>query len=122
MADKLTWTGRALTGLASVPFLMGGVMFLTGNPQMTEGLVKYGWPASAVKTVIALEMGSLAVYLIPQTAVLGAVLLTGYLGGAVATHLRAGEPPTMAVVVAGFVWLGLYLREPRLRALLPLRR
>jgi hypothetical protein len=122
MADKTIWAGRGLTALATAPFLMGGVMMLTKNPQAVEGLVKYGWPASAVNLILTLEMGSLALYLIPQTAVFGALLLTGYLGGAVATHLRAGESPAMALIVAVVAWGGLYLREPRLRALLPLRR
>lgn len=121
MADKTTWAGRALTALALPPFLMGAYMMLTKNPQALEGMAKYGWPSSSVPTIAALMLGSLALYLIPPTAVLGAVLLTGYLGGAVATHLRAGEAPVAPLVVAALAWGGLYLREPRLRALLPLR-
>lgn len=122
MADKTTWAGRALTVLALPPFLMGAYMMLTKNPQALDGMVKYGWQPSSVSTIAALMLGSLTLYLIPRTAVLGAVLLTGYLGGAVATHLRAGESPAMPVVVALIAWGGIYLREPRLRALLPLRR
>jgi hypothetical protein len=121
MNVKMTWAGRAISALLTPLFLMGVVMSLTKNPQAVEGLAKYGWPASALTTIALLELVSLVVYLIPPTAVLGAVLLTGYLGGAVATHLRAGESPAMAVVVGILVWLGLWLREPRLRALLPLR-
>ncbi|MDE2140790.1 MAG: DoxX family protein [Elusimicrobia bacterium] len=120
--SKLVWTGRVLTTLCVPLFLMGAVMMITKNPQALEGMAKYGWPASAISTIAALELGSLILYLIPQTAVLGAVLLTGYLGGAVATHLRAGEAPTMAVVVGVIVWAGLWLREPRLRALMPFRK
>jgi len=119
---KKLWTGRVLTALASAPFLMSGAMILSGNPQVAEGMAKYGWPASSIRTILVLELGSLALYLIPQTAVFGAVVLTGYLGGAVATHLRAGEPPIAALVVATLAWLGLWLREPRLRELSPLRR
>jgi hypothetical protein len=122
MADKMTWAGRAVSGLLAPLFLMGVVMSLTKNPQAVEGLAKYGWPESALLTIALLELGSLVVYLIPQTAALGAVLLTGYLGGAVATHLRAGESAVFPVVVGVLVWLGLWLREPRLRQLLPLRR
>lgn len=72
-------------------------------------------------TILTLESVCLVLYLIPATSVLGAVLLTGYLGGAVATHLRAGESPALAAVVGALVWVGLYLREPRLWELLPLR-
>ena len=122
MNDKAKWAGYALTALSLPPFLAGAFMMLTKNPQALEGMVKLGWPASAVGTILSLELGSLILYLIPQTAVLGAVMLTGYLGGAVATHLRAGESAAMPVVVGVIVWGGIYLREPRLRALLPFRR
>lgn len=121
MADKTTWAGRGLTALALPPFLMGAYMMLTKNPQALEGMAKVGWPASSMPTIATLMLGSLALYLIPRTAVLGAVLLTGYLGGAVATHLRAGESAAAPVIVALIAWGGIYLREPRLRALLPLR-
>lgn len=122
MTDKKVLVGRALTALACLPFLMGAFMTLTHNPQAAEGMLKAGWPAGSETTILSLMLGSLALYLIPQTAVLGVVLLTGYLGGAVATHLRIGEAPTAAIVVAGLAWGGLYLREPRLRDLLPLRK
>lgn len=122
MTDKKIWIGRALTALGCLPFLMGAYMTLSHNPQAAEGMVKMGWPAGSGNTIVTLMLGSLAIYLIPQTAVLGAVLMTGYLGGAVATHLRVGEAPTAALVVAGLLWGGLYLREPRLWALLPLRK
>ena len=69
-----------------------------------------------------LEVACTVIYLIPRTAVLGAILLTGYLGGATATHVRIGEPWFMPVLLGVVVWLGIYLRDPRLRALIPLRR
>lgn len=119
--NKLKWTGRILTALLVPLFLMGIVMMATKNPQALEGMTKLGWPASAAPTILTLEAVCLVVYLIPATSVLGAVLLTGYLGGAVATHLRGGESPAMPVVVGIVVWLGIYLREPRLWELLPLR-
>lgn len=118
----MTWAGRVLSALTAPLFLMGVYMMLTKDPRALEGLVKYGWPESAVTTIALLELVSLVLYLVPPTSVLGATLLTGYLGGAVATHLRAGEPAVMPVVVGVVVWGGLWLREPRLRALLPLRR
>jgi hypothetical protein len=120
-ADKTTWAGRVLTLLTLPVFLGGIVMMVTKNPQAIEGMTKLGWPASAAPTILTLEIVCLALYLFPPTAALGAVLLTGYLGGAVATHLRAGESPAMAVIVGALVWAGIYLREPRLRELLPLR-
>jgi uncharacterized MnhB-related membrane protein len=120
MADKKVIAGRVLTGLGLFPFLMGIYMTLSKNPQATEGMVKMG--ADAGTKILTLMVGSLALYVIPQTSVLGAVLITGYLGGAVATHMRIGEAPTAAVIVAGLLWGGLYLREPRLWALLPLRK
>ena len=119
---KMTWAGRAVTALALFPFTMGVIMTMTKNPQALEGMVKTGWPAGSSNTIMTLMLGSIAIYLIPSTSVLGAVLLTGYLGGAVATHLRIGEAPTAAVIVGILVWLGLWLREPRLRALLPIRK
>lgn len=122
MTNKMIWAGRILTALATFPFLMGAMMTLTHNPQAAAGMVKVGWPASSGTMITSLMLASLGFYLIPQTAVLGAVLLTGYLGGAIATHLRIGESPAMAVIVALIAWGGLYLREPRLHSLLPLRR
>lgn len=121
-ADKMTMAGRVVTGLVMLPFVMGVIMTLTKNPQALEGMVKLGWPQSMANTIISLEVCCLALYLFPPTAVLGAVLLTGYLGGAVATHLRVGESPAMAVIVGVVAWAGLYLREPRVRALMPFRR
>jgi hypothetical protein len=119
---KMVWAGYVLTALASAPFMMGIIMMLSGNPQAAEGMAKYGWEASALHTILALEAISVTLYLIPKTSVFGAVVLTGYLGGAVATHLRVGEAPTMPVVVGVLVWLGLWLREPRLRELAPIRK
>jgi hypothetical protein len=81
-----------------------------------------GYPPSANLLIPILEAICAVLYMIPQTSVLGAVLLTGYLGGATASHIRIGEAPIVPLVVAAFVWLGIYLREPRLRAVLPLRK
>ena len=71
--------------------------------------------------IIIVEVVCAVIYAIPQTSILGAILLTGYLGGAVSTHVRAGEPFFLALIVGVLVWLGLYLRDERLRALVPLR-
>jgi hypothetical protein len=85
---------------------------------------RLGYPASLSATLGILLLACLALYVFPRTAVLGAVLLTGYLGGAVTTHLRIGDDLftlLFPVIVGALVWAGLFLREPRLRALVPLR-
>ena len=87
-----------------------------------EGFVRLGYPESLTLGIGIVELACAVVYVIPQTSVLGAILLTGYLGGATATHVRIGEPFFMPIVLGVLIWGGLFLREDRLRALLPLRR
>jgi hypothetical protein len=112
---------------SAIPILMmgvgGSVMAIT-NPQMVEqGIVEHGYPAHLAKVILALEISCAIIYAIPQTAVLGAILLTGYLGGATATHVRMEQPQWIGPVLFGiFVWLGIFLRDKRLRELLPIRR
>jgi hypothetical protein len=88
--------------------------------------VELGYPADSILTFGLVELACVALYMIPRTAVLGAVLLTGYLGGAIATHVRVGNPLFSHVLfptyVAALIWGGLYLRDARLRAVLPFRR
>ena len=91
-------------------------------PGMEESLTHIGWAMDQVLLLGIIEVTCVAIYLIPRTAVLGAILLTGYMGGAMATHLRVHEPPIMQFVLGVVFWLGLFLREPRLRALIPLRK
>jgi hypothetical protein len=118
----IIWTGRVLSTVIVLFLCMGVFMGLSGNPKVAEGMAHYGFPPNALKTVLALEALSAILYAIPATAVLGAVVLTGYLGGAICTHLRAGEAYVIPIVFALVAWLGIFLREPRLRSLLPLRR
>ena len=80
-----------------------------------------GLPESLTIPLAVLEIACVLVYLIPATSVLGAILLTGYMGGAICTHLRVGDPFVVQIAVGVLVWLALYLRDPRLRALIPLR-
>jgi len=115
------WAGWVLTVLLSLMLAMGGVMNVTRSQMAVEGLNKYGYPPGVLVPLGAVVLVSVALYLFPRTAVLGAILLTGWLGGAVNTHVRAGEPWFMAAIVGALVWLALYLRDPRLRALVPLR-
>jgi hypothetical protein len=86
-----------------------------------QGFARYGYPERALLPIAIVELTCVILYAIPRTSVLGAILLTGYLGGATATHVRVGEPPIIAIIVGIVVWLGLYLRDQRLRALVPLR-
>jgi hypothetical protein len=98
-------------------------MKLSHGPAVVEMFTaKLGYPAGLLPALAALELLCTAVYLVPSTSVLGAVLLTGYLGGATATHLRIGDPFLVPVVLGVLVWGGLFLRDARIRELLPLRR
>src|SRR5262245_41339708 len=95
--------------------LMAGVMKLVKPPMVMEGFVHLGYPESLALGLGALELVCTLVYLLPRTSILGAILLTGYLGGATATHVRVGEPFYIPVALGVLLWVGLYLREPRLR-------
>lgn len=116
------WLGWVLGILPSLLlFTSAYFKFAQPEPGFAEGLQHMGWDANTMKTLGFVEIGSTVLYLIPQTAVFGAVLLAAYLGGAVATHVRVGDP-FIAPIIAGFlIWIGLWLREPRLRALTPFR-
>jgi hypothetical protein len=104
--------------------LMGARWKLTSDPWYVQEWGRIGWNADALPLIASLQLAAIVLYVIPQTAVLGAVLLTGYLGGAIASYVRIGEfsPPLVPFTTAVLAWLGLYLREPRLWRLLPLRR
>jgi hypothetical protein len=118
------WVGRALTALPILMMLLSASMKLTRNAQALEQFVgTFGYAESALLTIAVLELACVVLYAIPQTAVLGAVLLTGYLGGAVATHVRVGDPGFVAPLLLGLsAWAGIFLREERLRAVLPIRK
>jgi hypothetical protein len=104
-------------------FLMSASMKFMNNPELVKQFVEhFGYPEGALLRIGVLELACVALYAIPQTSVLGAVLLTGYLGGAVATHVRVGDPFMIPVALGVLLWAGLYLRDVRLRALLPLRK
>jgi len=97
-------------------------MKLKGGPEMDQGMAHLGLPSTMVIPLAILEITCVVVYLVPATSVLGAILLAGYMGGAICTHWRVGDPFVVQASLGALVWLGLYLREDRLRALLPLRR
>ncbi len=113
--------GWILTIIPSLMLLMGGFMNVSGSKIAVEGAQKYGYPEASMMPLGVVTIACVLLYLIPQTAVLGAVLLTGYLGGATATHVRAGEPFLFPVIFGVVIWLALFLRDRRIRELLPLR-
>jgi hypothetical protein len=122
----MLWIGRIISAIPVLMMgVMGAVMLITSPGKIAEGMTKYGYPANVGRPLVIIEIISAVLYAIPQTATLGAVLLTGYLGGAVATHVHAGEPWKAWIFPVAFgviVWLGLFLRDSRVRALLPFRR
>jgi hypothetical protein len=120
------WTGRILSALPVLFLLMDGVMKLVKPEFVVKATVQLGYPESIIFSLGIVLLICVILYVIPRTAVLGAILLTGYLGGAVATHARVGDPlfshTLFPVYVAILLWGGLYLRENRLRELISLRR
>ena len=119
---KILWTGRGLSALPVLLLLFSAVMKLLKPPGLADGFAHLGWPMDLAIGLGVLELACTIVYIIPRTAMLGAILLTGYLGGATATAVRVGDPFYAQVIMGVVVWAGLYLRDPRLRALIPLRR
>ena len=118
------WVGRIVGGLPALFLLVDGAMKLVKPTVVVEATTRLGYPESTIIPIGMVLIICTILYLIPATSVLGAILLTGYLGGAVATHVRAGEPVfsiVFAIIFGVLLWLGLYLTDVRLRALLPLR-
>ena len=118
---NIVWVGRVISVLVSLVFAMSAFMKLKGGAEVMQGLAHLGLPESLIIPLAILEISCVVIYLIPATSVLGAILLTGYIGGAICTHVRVGDPFFVQIVLGIFVWLGLYLRENRLRGLIPLR-
>ena len=119
----VTWAGRAASALVGLFLLFDAAIKVLRLPFAIEATMQLGYPASAVFPIGVVELVCLALYAIPRTSVLGAILITGHLGGAVATHLRVGSPllgyTLFPLYVAALLWGGLYLRNPRLRMLVP---
>ncbi|MGA8482228.1 MAG: DoxX family protein [Chthoniobacterales bacterium] len=119
------WAGRIMSALPVLFLLMDGVMKLVKPEFVVKATVQLGYPESVIFGLGIVVLVCVILYVVPRTAVLGAILLTGYLGGAVATHVRVGDPlfshALFPVYFAMLLWGGLYLREERLRALIPLR-
>ena len=116
--------GWVLSVLPALLLLMASSMNILQPPDIVEQTTKMGYRQSVMLPLGLVTVGCVVLYLVPQTAILGAILLTGYLGGAVDVHVRNGDPLVnvfIPVIVGIVVWLGIYLREPRLRRLVPFR-
>ena len=123
MTSTRTWTGRILTGLVTAFLLFDGGLKVLAPEFAAAHSGQLELPGSLFFPIGLIELACLAVYLIPQTSALGAVLLTGFLGGAIATHFRVGDPllgyTLFPIYVAALVWASLFLRDGRLRVLVP---
>jgi hypothetical protein len=119
---KMLWVSYLMSALPILMLLMSAVMKFAKPASVVEGFAHLGLPEKLTFGLGVLELACTAVYLVPRTSVLGAILLTGYLGGATVTHLRVGEPFFMPVILGALVWGGLFVRERRLREFIPLRR
>jgi DoxX-like family len=125
---SMIWIGRVMTGLVSAFLVIDATMKLIQPQVVIDSTRGIGWPADSVMLSVlgCLLLISTALYLFPRTAVLGAIILTGYLGGAIASHARIGSPllthDLFGVYLGLFVWGGLWMRDSRIRALIPLSR
>ncbi len=122
----MLWTGRVLTGLAIAFMTFDTVIKLIDLQVVRDSLTQLGYPTALGPTIGAIELICLLLYIFPRTAVLGAVLLTAVMGGAIASHMRLGDPlvshTLFGVYLGAVIWGGLYLRDARLRAIFPIRR
>jgi len=118
----MTWTGRVVSGLAGLMVVFSASMKLMHSPEVVQGFAHFGFPEGVITPIAIVELACVLIYLVPQTAVLGAILTSAYFGGAVVTHVRLEEGFVAPVLVAVALWAGLWLRDPALRALAPLRR
>lgn len=116
------WAGYVLSGLPVLMLLFSASGKFLRPEGMEANVLPLGWRMDQMTTLGIVEVACVILYLIPQTAILGAILLTAYLGGATATHVRIGDMFVIPIIVAIVMWLGLYLREPRLWPLVPFRK
>jgi hypothetical protein len=120
------WTGRILSGLSVAFMLFDATIHILRPAPVVAGFTALGFPLSVAVPIGVIELVCIILYVIPRTSVLGAIFLTGYLGGAIATQVRIGAPmfstTLFPIYVALFLWGGLYFRDPRVRALIPIAR
>jgi hypothetical protein len=118
--ERMLWIGRILSALPILMMAMSaGMKLARAAPVLATWQEKFGYPDSTLLPIALVEACCAILYAIPRTAVLGAVLITGYLGGAIATHVRVGDPFAVPLVLGVVAWAGLFLRDARIRALLP---
>jgi DoxX-like family len=123
-SKKVLWAGKIISTLSLLFLGLDAILHLATPAPVVEAFARLGIPLSLSAPIGAIELACVALYAIPRTAVLGAVLLTGYLGGAVAIHVRAGSSlleTIFPVIVATLVWTGVFFREERLRSIIPVR-
>jgi hypothetical protein len=120
----MVWAGRVVSLIPVFVVLMSSRWKLTQAPFYVREWGRIGWQTPDLPFIASLQLGAIVLYLIPQTSVLGCVILTGYLGGAIASYVRIGayNPPLVPLTTAMLAWLGLFLRDERIRELLPIRR
>jgi hypothetical protein len=114
----MVWSGWALSGLTILALAGSGIGKVTQQAAVLEGFKTFGYPLTVVVAIGVVELLCAALYAIPRTRYLGAILVAAYLGGAVATHVRVGDPFVVPIVLGVFAWAGLFLRDARFRALL----
>jgi hypothetical protein len=121
----MVWTGRALSAIFVLFMIMDVTVKLIGLPVVAQTMAPLGWTPDRLGPIGPIELAALVLYVFPRTGVLGAILMTGVMGGAVATHMRVGDPlfshVLFGVYLGVFAWGGLWLRDARLRAVLPWR-
>jgi DoxX-like family len=121
-SSKMVWAGRIVSGIVTFFLVAGSTWGIVKQAEYAPQIARMGYPEGiGIKISITCIICAL-IYAFPRTAVLGAILLTGYLGGATATHVRIGEPFFFPILVAVLAWGGIFLRDARLRALIPFRR
>lgn len=119
--SKTQWIGRGLSLIPILIFSMSIFMKLSKNPGLLQQMNSKGISENLVSTIVLLEIISLCLYIFPRTAFLGAILLTGYLGGAIFAHLRVGEAVTTQIILGLLIWGGLYLRDNGIKSLIPIK-
>ena len=123
MMQKAGWAATAIAALMIGASAAMKLAFVSGRmKEMSEAMAHLGIAESLVLTIAIIEIFCVMLYLIPRTSILAAILVTGYLGGALFTHLRVGDAASGPLLPGILVWAGLYLRDPRIRALIPLRQ
>ncbi len=121
-SKTMLWTGRVVSAIPAIMLLFAGGMKLTKSAAVIQGFAQYGYSDHLIVVIGTLEIACTIVYLIPSLSVIGAILMTAFLGGATASNVRIGNPSYVITVVLGIlVWAGLYLRDARMQALIPLR-